>query len=250
MRRFVVIALVLFLAYSCSQKTDSVLTIATSANMQYAMEELVEAFEAESGIRVDLVISSSGKLTAQIIAGAPYDLFFSADTKFPERLYAERLTKGEPQIYAYGKLVRYTSLDSAYIFSQENIPQDFKIAIANPKTAPYGQAAIEYLKAVGNYEDLEQHLVFGESVAQVNQFLTSGVAEMGFTAKSVMFTQAFKNKGHWREIESRLYDPIAQSMVRLNQGNSSTENIEAFFNFILSAEGQEILKRFGYDTIH
>lgn len=248
MKQTIVIVFLLLMSWSCKRGQESGLTIATSANMQFAMAELVIAFENKTGNKVDLVISSSGKLTAQIMVGAPYDLFFSADKKFPQKLFEDELTIGEPAVYAYGKLVQYTSLDSADAFSDQNVNKDFKIALANPKTAPYGQAAVEYLKTVGNYEELKSHFIFGESIAQVNQFLVSGAAEMGFTTLSAMHMPPFNEKGFWREIPSPTYSPIAQSMVRLKRGNSAPKISEAFFNFVLSTEGQEILNKFGYST--
>ncbi len=138
------------------------LTIATAANVQFAMQKLIRTFTQETGIKCHMILSSSGKLTAQINAGAPFDVFVSADVKYPQELYENGLTQEPPKIYAYGKLVIWSfnePIDSSFeILASEKIQH---IAIANPKTAPYGAAAVEALKHYGVYQTTKEKLVFG-----------------------------------------------------------------------------------------
>ncbi len=234
---------------SCSNNGSQKLVIAASANTQFAMLELEKAYELKSGKRVDVILGSSGKLTAQIIAGAPYDIFLSADDKYPERLNKEGLSSSKPRTYALGKLVIWTSLDSTFIHSDNIKTEDFKVALANPKIAPYGMAAQQFLKSTGDWMAIQNSLVFGENISQVNQFLLSGAVQVGFTSKSSMYSDAFKNKGIWKDLPYEDYEPIKQTMVILNNRPLMQKEAQAFYDFILSDQGQEILKKYGYDSI-
>lgn len=248
MKTSLLLLLLALTASACSNSQEDQLTIAASANMQFAMVELEKAFELETATDIEVILGSSGKLTAQIIAGAPYDLFLSADMKYPEKLFDEGLSENEPIVYAYGKLVVWSSLDSALTNTQENNLRTMKMAIANPKTAPYGQAAAQYLKSTGDWDKLSNRLVFGESISQVNQFMVSKAVKIGFTAKSSMYSEAFRNNGTWTEIPDIMYEPLAQAMVQLKVRPNLKNQAKAFYNFILSATGQEILNNFGYAT--
>lgn len=233
------------ISYSCGQLHENSITIATSANMQFAMTELAEEFESETGIKCDLVISSSGKLTAQIMEGAPYDIFVSADMKYPQEIADKKLSVTSPKVYAYGKLVLWSYKDNTSLSLNSLLSKSTNhIAIANVKTAPYGKAAEEFLFQMKIYETVKDKLVFGESISQVNQFITSKSAELGFTAKSSVLSPKMKNKGSWIEIDKKLYSPIQQGVVQLN----NKEYSEKFYNFLFSEEAKEILEKYGYLT--
>ena len=234
------------LLLGCQEHSSKKVTIATAANMQFAMKALTAKFHEESGIDCEVIVSSSGKLTAQIKEGAPYDIFVSADEKYPENLAKNGFTAQKPQIYAFGNLVLWslkTDLKPTIIALSD--PKIAHIALANPNTAPYGLAAIETLKNSNLYDQVENKLVFGESISQTNQFIISRAAEVGFTAKSVVLSPAMKNKGSWSEIDSSLYSPIAQAAVLLK---SATNNSEAkqFYEFLFSLKAKTILENFGY----
>ena len=235
-------------SFACSNNQEIKLTIAASANMQFVMVELEKAFELETETDIEVILGSSGKLTAQIIAGAPYDVFLSADMKYPQKLFDEGLSENQPIVYAYGKLVVWSSLDSVLTNTQETNLRTMKMAIANPKTAPYGQAAQQYLKSTGDWEKLSNRLVYGESVSQVNQFLVSNAIKIGFTSKSSMYSEAFKGKGSWTEIPGSMYEPLAQAMVQLKFRQHLKKEGQAFYDFVLSDAGQKILNNFGYST--
>ncbi len=234
---------------ACGGKHSADLVIATAANMQFAMEALAEAFTAKTGIACQLIISSSGKLTAQIKEGAPFDVFVSADMKYPTELFAAGLTLQEPQIYAYGQLVLWSRKGTSPPNIQD-LPQPTirHIALANPKTAPYGQAAMEVLTHYKLLEQVEEKLVYGESIAQTNQFILSEAAEVGFTAQSVVRSPRMKEEGHWSAIPQDIYRPIAQGIVLL-QGDRVHTGAQAFYDFIFSSEARRILEAYGYQVV-
>jgi molybdate transport system substrate-binding protein len=225
------------------------LTIATAANMHFAMTSLIEQFSANTGIACDLVVSSSGKLTAQIKEGAPYDILVSADMKYPEEIYRSGRSETTPKVYAYGKLVLWTMdkniAPSLEVLTDASIQH---IALANPKTAPYGTAAVALLKQNGLYDQITSKLVFGESIAQTNQFITSGAAEIGFTAMSVVLSPEMKDQGQWLAMDENTYQPIEQGIVVIKQENSDPEAALAFYHYIFSAEAKKILLKFGYSV--
>ncbi|MFY0652397.1 MAG: molybdate ABC transporter substrate-binding protein [Cyclobacteriaceae bacterium] len=218
--------------------------------MQFAMEELTEAFAQETGLAAKMVVGSSGKLTAQIIAGAPYDVFLSADIKYPEMLHSKGLTKGNLKNYAEGKLVLWSLKEnvspSMESLSNKNIN---RIAIANPDLAPYGSAAMEELKASNDYAAIEDKLVIGESISQVNQFVVSGAADIGFTAKSVVLSLSMNGKGKWVEVNSGLHKPIIQSAVVIKRGTDKNKQSEQFVDFLFSEGAKKILTKFGYSVV-
>lgn len=246
-----ILCIYLVLLFSaCGNKSHKEpLRLATAANMQFAMKTLAKDFESTTGIACDLIISSSGKLTAQIQEGAPYDIFISADTSYPQAIYEAGFAAAQPRIYAYGKLVLW-SYNSTETPNFQDLLNDsvHHIALANPKTAPYGSAAVSVLKNTGIYEKVEDKLVYGESIAQVNQFITSGAAEMGFTALAVVKSESQNSKGSYLIIEEDLYEPIAQASVILKGDTANREEAKAFYTYLFSAEAQKILKDFGYSV--
>jgi len=243
-----VILLLLVLSISCSNQNSVKLNVAVAANMQFAIAALEEAYESLTGEDIQVILGSSGKLTNQIIAGAPYDLFLSADSLYPQTLTEEGFAHGLPVTYTYGTLVLWTSVDSLQVASGAIGLKEIKFAMANPKTAPYGKATVEFLKSVGDWELFQEKIVYGESISQVNQFLLSGAALAGFTSKSSILSKAFSDKGSWIDIPTNTYTPIAQQMVILNSRQEMLNQAKSFFDFMLSARGQEILNNFGYSS--
>ncbi len=245
--RGLLVTIALFTLVACQQKKTSPLIIATAANMQFAMAELTESFSKKTGIDCETVLGSSGKLTAQIMAGAPYHVFVSADMKYPRQLYEGGLTKATPEVFASGQLVLWSASDTG-INSLEVIKDDTvtHIALANPKTAPYGMAAVETLQHLGLYTTLEAKLVYGESISQTNQFITSQAAQIGFTAKSVVLAASQKYRGSWIDIPTGHHSPLAHGVVVLKSDKRGTEAAAAFYEFLFSTEAKEILNKFGY----
>lgn len=225
------------------------LIIATSANMQYTMEELVTEFSNSSGIPCQIVVGSSGKLAAQITSGAPFAIFVAADTKYPEELYRRNLCLAPPKVYAQGHLVLWTTKvaiePDVKILDSESIKH---IAIANPSLAPYGNAAIEFLTNNGLLEKVKHKLVYGESISQANQFIVSGSAEIGFTAQSVVLYSQLKPLGKWIPLDTDQYTPINQAVVLLKNTKSQEERAKRFEKFLFSLPAKKILENFGYSV--
>ena len=247
-KHFVILSIITsFFLYSCNDNNPRPLLIATAANMQFAIPSLLKKFTETTGIKCEPIISSSGKLTAQIKEGAPYSVFLSADMKYPEVLYREGLTITSPKIYAYGTLVLWSIAESNSLsLDLLNSPSISHIALANPKTAPYGKAAMEVLQHLNVSSTLKEKLIFGESIAQTNQFITSQAADFGFTAKSVVVSPIVKGQGQWITIDTSLYSPIEQGIVLLKNTPDKLKEAQLFYDFLLSEKGQAILKKHGY----
>jgi molybdate transport system substrate-binding protein len=179
--------LLLFLWLISPQLYAQTVRVAVAANAQFVMEELEAVFEKQTGIQLETIINSSGKITTQIQQGAPFDLFLSADMHYPDVLFKEGLTTAAPKIYAYGALVVWAIGATKPTKDLSFLPQPSikKIALANPKLAPYGVAAQEALKHYRLFDKTQEKWVMGESISQVNQYILSQAVEVGFTAKSV-----------------------------------------------------------------
>jgi len=244
-RLLILISLPLALITSCSN--ENTLHIATSANMQFAMIEIVSEFEKENDIKTELIVSSSGKLTSQIEQGAPFDIFVAANTKYPAYLDSLELTTSPPRVYAYGKLALWTLKEFPPTLALLTTDTIQKIAIANPKTAPYGKASIDVLKHYRIYEQVKHKLVFGESISQVNQFITTGSVDIGFTAYSIVSNTKMKTIGKWTSINLNDHGEILQAAVILKE-STNPEKAKVFYNFLFSERAREILNKYGYLT--
>jgi molybdate transport system substrate-binding protein len=225
------------------------LTVAVAANVQYAFDDLRTAFTQQSAISIKPLYASSGKLTAQIQNGAPFDLFVSADMEYPEALQRAGLASSAPKIYAYGVLVLWSmqSLDLSKgiaVLADNSIR---KVALPNPQVAPYGREALRALQSSKLAERVMPKLVYGESIGQASQYIFSGVVDAGFTAKSVVLSPEMQGKGRWVEVEARLYTPIAQGAVILKHGQTAhPKAAQLFLDFLFSKTARTIFTRYGY----
>jgi len=244
------IAVLAFLLVLPSAAFAGDITVAAAANVQFTLEDLKAEFTRETGIGVKTVIGSSGKLTAQVENGAPFDVFLSADMKYPATLYKEGFSLRSPKVYAYGTLVLWTVKDldlsqGVNALSEKGIK---KIALANPDVAPYGREAVNALKFYKLYEPLQKEIVLGESIAQANQFISTGAADIGFTAKSVVLARDMKDKGKWIEIDPKSYKPIAQGVIVLKYADDHhSGEAHQFYDFLFSIPAREIFKKYGYN---
>lgn len=226
------------------------ISIAVAANVSYAIEALKKEFNVlHPETNVEVILGSSGKLTAQIKHGAPYSLFMSANMKYPETLYSENLAVTKPVVYAQGALAFLSQKERIYDINMTVLKsEDIKrIAIANPQTAPYGVAAVEALKNAGIFEELKEKFVYGESISQTVTYAMSA-ADIGLIAKSSLFSPRmshFKESIHWSDVNETFYTPIDQGMVILKKGEGNLE-VKAFYDFMLSEKAREVLKNFGY----
>ncbi|WP_233496643.1 molybdate ABC transporter substrate-binding protein [Mucilaginibacter hurinus] len=223
------------------------LRIAAAANLQALMLALKADFKKHTGITAEIITGSSGKLVAQISNGAPYDVFLSADMQYPETLHARGFTTGKPVVYAMGTLIICTSKKQMLDKWQQILsnPETKKIAIANPATAPYGKAAGQVLNKIAAFAAVKSKVVYGESVAQVNTYLTTGVADIGFTAKSVIYDTGNTNTLSWQEINPQTYQPIKQGIVILKHG-AGNPAAKKFYHYLLGHSAKHIFKNYGY----
>ncbi len=225
----------LLVLFSCNNNKTPDLKLAVAANAQFALREIADAFEQETGIAVGITAGSSGKLTAQIMQGAPFDVFVSADMEYPKYLKSKKNYPKDPQVYAIGQLLLCVNINS--IAAEQG---NRKVAIPNPKTAPYGRAALQYLQGSKDSVWLER-LVFGESVGQVNQFMFAGTVAMAVTAAS---TKHLIDLEHWNVqiVNNKKQEPLLQGALVLNQNADAL----AFFNFLQSDISREIFIQYGY----
>lgn len=239
---------ILFLFCSCKKYAETPkLTIAAAANMQFAIGELAEAFTETNGIETQLVVGSSGNLTAQIVSGAPFDVFLSADIQYPLSLFEKGVGYQKPEIFAYGQLVLWTCNSGINPdLSSLTDEQIAHIAIPNPELAPYGRAAREVLSNRRLYEHLLPKLVYGESIAQTNQFIRTGAAEIGFTALSVVLAPQLRQVGRWTKLPEYQYTPIAQGILILGNQEKVPDRALKFYTFLKSEAGRKILTKYGY----
>jgi len=226
------------------------LTVAAAANVQYVMNELVKDFESSTGIKADVILGSSGKLTAQIKESAPYDVFVSADMNYPRELYNSGFAIDSPKVYANGLLVLWTTNTSIKPANDLRVlisDAVKKIAIANPETAPYGTASVEAMNYYKVYDKVKDKLVYGESISQTNQFIIAGAADIGFTAKSIVLSSEMKGKGTWADINPKSYNPIRQGAVILKHGNETNHDAaKKFYDYLFSQRAKNILTKYGY----
>lgn len=225
------------------------ITVAAAANMKYAVNDIAKEFTKESGIDVKIITGASGKLTQQIMSGAPYDAFLSADVEFPAKLAQGGFTTTPSQVYAYGKLVLWsdTGIDLSKGVTIVTDPSVKKIAVANPKTAPYGTEAMNAMKYYKVADDAASKIVTAESISQVGSYVTSKAVDIGFMAKSIVLSPEMKNVGKWVEVDPRSYNTIDQAMVGLKNGSPENQiAAKKFLRFMSSPKALEILKSSGY----
>jgi molybdate transport system substrate-binding protein len=224
--------------------------VATAANMGYALPRIIDAFRVHyPDVRIEMAVGGSGKLRTQIEHGAPYDLFLSANTAYPEALYAKGLGAKAPVVYARGELVLFSRegwdlSEGLGLLAQSRVK---KIAMANPETAPYGKAAKEALNHAGLYEKVASKIVYGESISQTVAHTVSA-ADVGFVASSSLYAPQmaqYREGKQWIVVDPSLYTPIDQGMVILSSAKANAE-VKAWYDYMLSPEAGKILQQYGY----
>ena len=214
--------------------------VATAANVSFAMKDLVKEFQKQNNINIKIIIGSSGKLTSQIENGAPFDIFLSADMKYPKYLYLKGVSKTKPKKYANGKLILFSKHK---IKSIKDILKANKIAIANPNTAPYGKATIKYLQNSNLYKKLKHKFVIGSNISSAFSYGMK-ITDYAFIAKSLLFKfPHLNNKNHYIDLDPSKYTPIQQGVILL----TNNKNAEKFYNFIFSKTAQKIFIKYGYE---
>lgn len=235
------------LLLSSAVASDATLTVAAAADLKFAMTELINTFEkANPTSKVEIVTGSSGKFYQQIVNGAPFDLYFSADIEYPRKLKESGLTASDVKPYAFGRLVLWsTTRDVSGGLSILADDKFRKVAIANPAHAPYGMRARDSLAYYGLLGKVSGKLVFGENVSHAAQFAETGAADAAIIALSLVLAPAMKEKGNYFLIDERSHPPLEQGYVVLKR---AANNIDAarFAAFISSREARAILVKYGF----
>ena len=246
-RSVFIYALVIMSLLGFTSSQAEVVHIAVAANFTHTMKELITTFEKQSPHQVKASYASSGKIYAQITHGAPFDIFFSADQLKPSLLFDDGLTHSKPFTYALGSLAlwsnnnRFKGMDLKHKLQKGEFN---KLAIANPKLAPYGAAAIDVLNHLNLVEATQKKWVKGENIAQTYQYVATGNADLGFIALSQVIHQtAISSKDYW-SIPANLYQPIQQDAVLLTDNNAARD----FIKFLSLPKSQEIIQSYGYQT--
>lgn len=224
-------------------------TIAAASDLRFALDEIVKVFSdkhPQHGANVSVIYGSSGRMTTQIINGAPFDIFFSADIAFPQRLHAQGLTATDPAVYAIGRLVLWSArLDASSLTLADLARDDIRrIAIAQPAHAPYGMRAREALQSVGVWEAVEPKLVFGENIAQAAQMAESGAADVGIIALSLALFPSMQAH-NYQLIDDSLHNPLTQGYVVTRRG-ADKASVRHFADFMETDVVHDIMTRYGF----
>jgi molybdate transport system substrate-binding protein len=227
-------------------------SVAAAADLKYALDEIVEAFQkSHPAIKVNITYGSSGNFYSQLSNRAPFDIFFSADIDYPKKLVAAGLAvKGSQFKYAVGRIVVWVPNDSPIDVEKLGIdslvaPSVKKIAIANPEHAPYGRAAVAAMKKLDVYDRVKDRLVLGENIAQTAQFVETGAADVGIIALSLAMSPAMKDKGKYWPVPLDAYPTLEQGGVLMSWAKNA-EATEQFKTFITGPDGRAVLKRYGF----
>jgi molybdate transport system substrate-binding protein len=225
--------------------------IAAAADLKFALDDIAAKFTADTGQEVKLSYGSSGNFTRQILEGAPFDIFFSADEAFVFQLADAGKTVDRGALYAEGRIVLFTPKGSALKpdASFDDLRAALadgrlqKFAIANPEHAPYGRAAQQALKSQGLWDAIQPKLVFGENVAQAAQFASSGSAQGGIFAYALALSPSVSSLGDYVLIPNEWHDPLRQRMALMKDAGDTAK---AFYTYVQSPASRAIFRKYGF----
>lgn len=221
--------------------------VAVAANFAAPMEQIAARFNRDTGHKVLLSFGATGTLYAQIVSGAPFELFLAADDKMPARLGKERHADPATDFtYAVGKLVLWSANPDKVDATGNALKKgEFtRLAIANPDTAPYGKAAVETLEKLQLYPVVKSRLVMGENIGQTYQFVSTGNAELGFVALSQVFKDGKLQQGSAWQVPDNLHSPLRQNAILLNKGDNAAAR--ALLDYLKSAQARAVISAYGY----
>lgn len=225
------------------------ITVAAASSLRPTLDDLADAYMSENpGHQVQIIYGSSGRLMAQIINGAPFDVFMSADMEFPQNLFEQEMAVSAPVVYGLGRIVLWSAhLNAAQMQLQDLADASIRrIAIAQPTVAPYGQRAQEAMTAAGVWDKLQSRLVFAENISQVAQMIESGAADIGIVALSLAIQPALAERGYYL-IDASQHRPLEQGFV-VTRRAAQNPVAEKFSVFLVSQTAREILQANGFDT--
>jgi len=248
------LAFMLILSCSAAAFASEEITIAAASDLNFAFKDLIADYEKATGNRVKLTLGSSGNFYAQIQNGAPFDLYFSADIGYPKKLEEAGLTvPGSLYRYAVGRIVVWRGNRSKLDVAQGiDVLRDLsikKIAIANPKHAPYGRAAVAAMEHYQVYDASRDKLILGENISQAAQFIESGACDIGIIALSLALAPTMKAAGAYWEIPAAAHPPIEQGAVIL-KASKHQDAAKQFLDYMKSSDGQDVMKRYGFTVLN
>ena len=249
----IVFSFLLTIFFFNSTLIASTISLGVASNISYVIKPLIKEFQKNhKDIRVQVSLGSSGKLTAQIKNGAPYDIFMSANMNYPNSLYTSGISLSKPKIYAFGKLALLSvkSRDLTQGLKVLQLSSIKRIAIANPKTAPYGLATAEALKTTKIYKVIKTKIIYGESISQTLSY-SLHATDIGIVALSALYSpsmEKYHNAKHFKELNGNSYTPIAQGVILLKRAKDRSD-AKVFYKFLFSSQAKEILKSYGYNTL-
>jgi molybdate transport system substrate-binding protein len=249
----IIFAALLAVALVLPTQAQTSIRLAAAADLEPVIPPILEQFRQSTGIRVETTYQASAMLTTQIMNGAPFDIFLSADLGYPKRLIDGGLAEGPaPVTYARGTLVLWTRKDSALSPPSLELlhnPVLKRLAIANPERAPYGRAAVAALTRLNLYDDLKPRLVTAENIAQAAQFADSGNADAGLISLTSAMTPRMATAGNYFVVPRDLYPPIEQGAVIVSK-SAYREEARKLLEFLLSAPVQAQLAKSGLTPVH
>lgn len=241
-------ALALSLAFAMAQADPSPTRIAAASDLRFALDEILENFAADHPEHpMEVVYGSSGRFRSQIAHGAPFDLYFSADIAYPQALEEAGHAASEVIPYAEGRIVIWSNgVDASALTLEDLLDEGFRrIAIANPRHAPYGARAQEALRANDLWEPLERRLVFGENIAHTMQLVQSGAAEVGIIALALARHPAVLDQGGYHLIDDSLHEPLTQGFI-ITRRAADNPTAWLFADYMNSAESRSIMRAYGF----
>ena len=249
MARLLLCVMLVLLCRPAIASADDI-AVAAASDLQFAIKELIVEYEKQTGHHVKLSLGSSGNFYAQLQQGAPFDLYFSADIGYPKKLEEAGLTvPGSLYRYAVGRVVLWAPKQSPVEVSKGlTVLRDAavrKIAIANPKHAPYGRAAVAAMEQSQVYAEVKDRLVLGENISQAAQFIESGACDVGIIALSLAMAPVMKSAGSYWLIPAEAHPPLEQGAVIMKQSKQQ-DAARHFLQFMQSPQGQEVMTRYGF----
>lgn len=248
MKRYFLFLLPLLMLVTVPAHAEKI-TVAAAADLKFAMDNVVQNFKTtHPNDQINVVYGSSGNFFTQIQQGAPYDVFFSADIEFPRKLEVLHETLSEVKPYALGRLVLWSAtMDVTKMNLQSLTNSDVhRIAMANPKHAPYGKRAEEALRSAGLWGKLQSKLVFGENIATTAQLAETGNAQVGMIALSLAMNPKLSAKGGYWLIPANLHKPLVQGYVITKHAKGSIKLAQGFADYIASPEAQKVMVHYGF----
>ncbi|HYR90573.1 MAG TPA: molybdate ABC transporter substrate-binding protein [Terriglobia bacterium] len=223
--------------------------VAAASDLNFAIKEIIQEFEHNTGHKVRLTLGSSGNFYAQIKNGAPFDVFLSADLNYPQQLERSgQAVAGSTFVYGIGRIALWvpprSKIDLEKVRMQVLLdPSVKKIAIANPEHAPYGRAAIAAMEEAGVYSRVKEKLVLGENISQAAQFVQSGAAEIGVIALSIVLSEPMRSGKHWI-VPTDTYPKLEQGAVLVKRAGPGAR---AFHEWLRGPQARKVFEKYGFN---